>query len=172
MTSAKEVPKQPLRLTPWGRPAGAAGAARPDIEVEAGQGNAASTVRPVTGGETSGGAEERPADHVEVETLVLEPPRAEVESVAEEETSLRPPGVEGAPFSEPTEAQDEGVIVTVPVQTAQLIVRMKVSTQSRHPQGKGNKLKRKGNKYMTMTITFRILRCLTRNAHSFSTVQM
>jgi hypothetical protein len=54
----------------------------------------------------------------------------------------------------------------------QLIVRMKVSTQSRHPQGKGNKLKRKGNKYMTMTITFRILRCLTRNAHSFSTVQM
>lgn len=54
----------------------------------------------------------------------------------------------------------------------QLIVRMKVSTQSRHPQGKGNKLKRKGNKYMTTTITFGILRCLTRNAHSFSTVQM
>ena len=109
---------------------------------------------------------------MEEETLILEPPRAEVKRVAEEETALRPPGVEGAPVSEPTEAQDEGVVVTVPVQTAQLIVRMKVSTQSRHPQGQGNKLKRKGNKYMTTTITFGILRCLTRNAHSFSTVQM
>ena len=31
-------------------------------------------------------------------------------------------GVEGAPVSEPTEAQDEGVVVTVPVQTAQGIM--------------------------------------------------
>ena len=45
--------------------------------------------------------QERPADHVEVETLVLEPPRAEVESVAEEETALGAPGVEGAPVLEP-----------------------------------------------------------------------
>ena len=98
---------------------GADGAARPDIEVEAGQGDAASTARPVSGGETGGGAEERPAGHAEVETLVLEPPRAEVEGVAEEEMTLRASGVEGAPVSEPTEAQDEGIIAAVPVQTAQ-----------------------------------------------------
>jgi len=55
---------------------------------------------------------------VEVETLVLEPPRAEVESVAEE-TALGAPGVEGAPVSEPTEARDEGIVAVVPVQTAQ-----------------------------------------------------
>ena len=54
-----------------------------------------------------------------METLVLEPPRAEVESVAEEETALRAPGVEGAPVSEPTEARDEGIIAAVPVQMAQ-----------------------------------------------------
>jgi len=56
---------------------------------------------------------------VEVETLVLEPPRAEVESVAEEETALGAPEVEGAPVSEPTEARDEGIVVVVPVPTAQ-----------------------------------------------------
>ena len=151
---------------------GADGAARPDIEVEAGQGDAASAARPATMEETGGDVQEYLASQAEAEALIPEPPRAEVESVTEEETALRAPGMEGAPVSEPTEAQDEGVVVTVPVQMAQFIVRMKVSTQSRHPQGKGNKLKRKGNKYMTMTITFRILRCLTRNAHSFSTVQM
>src|SRR6185437_8966518 len=72
------------------------GAARPDIEVEAGQGDTASAARPVTEGETGGGAQERPADHVEVETLVLEPPRAEVEGVAEEEMALGAPEVGGA----------------------------------------------------------------------------
>ena len=41
---------------------------------------------------------------MEVETLALEPPRAEVEGVAEEETALGAPEVEGAPISEPTEA--------------------------------------------------------------------
>ena len=40
------------------------------------------------------GAQEHPADHVEEETLILEPRRAEVKRVAEEETALRPPGVE------------------------------------------------------------------------------
>ena len=54
---------------------GAGGAARAIIEVEAGQGDAASAARPVTEGETSGGAQERPADHVEVETHVLKPPK-------------------------------------------------------------------------------------------------
>ena len=56
---------------------------------------------------------------MEVETLVLEPPRAEVESVAEEETTLRAPGVDEAPVSEPTEARDEGIIAVVPVPMAQ-----------------------------------------------------
>ena len=56
---------------------------------------------------------------MEVETLVLEPPRAEVESVAEEETTLRAPGVEGASVSEPTEARDKGIVAVVPVPTAQ-----------------------------------------------------
>jgi hypothetical protein len=55
---------------------------------------------------------------VEVETLVLEPPRDEVESIAEEETALGAPGVEGAPVLEPTEARDEGIIAVVPVPTA------------------------------------------------------
>ena len=63
--------------------------------------------------------QEYPADHVEEETLVLEPPRAEAEGVAEEETALRAPGVEGAPVSEPTEARDEGTVAIVPVPTAQ-----------------------------------------------------
>jgi len=97
---------------------GADGAARPDIEVEAGQGDVASAARPVTEGETGGGAQVRPADHVEVETLVLEPPKAEVEGVTEEETALGAPEVEGAPISEPTEARDEGIVMTVPAQTA------------------------------------------------------
>ena len=56
---------------------------------------------------------------MEVETLVLEPPRAEVEGVAGEETALGAPVMEGAPVSEPTEAWDEGIIAAVPVQTAQ-----------------------------------------------------
>ena len=51
---------------------------------------------------------------MEVETLVLEPPRAEVESVAEE-TALGAPGG----WKEPTKARDEGIVVVVPVQTAQ-----------------------------------------------------
>jgi hypothetical protein len=58
------------------------GAAQAVIEVEAGQGDAASAARPDTGGETGGGVQERPADNVEAETLVLEPPRAEVECIA------------------------------------------------------------------------------------------
>ena len=61
----------------------------------------ASAARPVTGGETGGGAQERPADHVE------------------EETALGAPEVEGAPVSEPTEACDSGIVAMVPAQTAQ-----------------------------------------------------
>jgi len=56
---------------------------------------------------------------VEEETLVLEPPRAEVEGIAGEDTALGEPEVEGAPVSEPTKARDEGIIATVPAQTAQ-----------------------------------------------------
>ena len=54
-----------------------------------------------------------------METLVLEPPRAEVEGIAEEETALGAPGVEGAPVSKPTEARDEGIVMVVPVPPAQ-----------------------------------------------------
>jgi hypothetical protein len=88
-------------------------------EVEAGQGDAVSAARPDTGGETGGGAQECPADQVEEETLVLEPPRAEGEGVAEEETALRALGAEGAPVSEPTEARDKGTVTVVPAPTAQ-----------------------------------------------------
>jgi len=98
---------------------GTDGAARAVIEVEAGQGDAASAARPDTGGETGGGMQERPTDHVEAETLILEPPRAEVEGIAEEETALGAPGVERAPVSEPTKARDEGILAVVPVPTAQ-----------------------------------------------------
>ena len=63
----------------------------------------------------------RPADHVEVETLVLEPPRAEVESVAEKETALGAPEVEGALDSEPTEARDEGIVAVVPTAQGSMV---------------------------------------------------
>ena len=62
---------------------GANDATRPDVEVGAGQGDADSAARPVAGeGETGGGAQERPASQIGVETLILEPPRAGVEGVA------------------------------------------------------------------------------------------
>ena len=77
------------------------GAALAVTEVEAGQGNAASAARPDTGGETGGGAQERPADRVEEETLIFEPSRAEGEGVAEEETAQEAPVVEGAPVPSP-----------------------------------------------------------------------
>ena len=98
---------------------GADGAARPDIEVEAGQGDAASAALPATGEETGGDVQEYLTSQAEAEALVPEPPRAEVESVAEEETALRAPGMEGAPVSEPTEARDEGIIAVVLAPTAQ-----------------------------------------------------
>ena len=82
-------------------------------------GSMASAARPDTGGETGGGAQERPADHVEEEALVLEPLRAEAEGVAEEETAQGAPVVEGALVSEPTEARDEGIVAVVPVPKAQ-----------------------------------------------------
>jgi hypothetical protein len=56
---------------------------------------------------------------VEVETLVLETLRAEVEGVAEEETALGALAVEGASVSEPTEARDEAIVAVVPAPTAQ-----------------------------------------------------
>ena len=61
---------------------GANDATRPDVEVEAGRGDADSAARPVAGERAGGDASERPASQIEVETLVLEPPRAKVESVA------------------------------------------------------------------------------------------
>ena len=55
---------------------------------------------------------------MELETLVLEPLRAEGEGVVEE-TALGAPGVEGAPVSDSTEARDEGIVAVVPAPTAQ-----------------------------------------------------
>ena len=98
---------------------GVDGAALAVTEAEAGQGDAASAARSDTGGESGGGAQERPANQAEEETLVLEPPRAKGEGVAEEEMALRAPGAEGAPVSEPTEAWDEGTVAVVPAPTAQ-----------------------------------------------------
>jgi hypothetical protein len=95
------------------------GAALAVTEVEAGQGNAASAARPDTGGETGGGAQERPADQAEEETLVLEPLRAEGEGVAEAETAQGSTGVEVAPVSEPSEARDEGIVAVAHAPAAQ-----------------------------------------------------
>src|SRR6185436_969121 len=61
-----------------------------------GAGDAASAARPDVEGEAGGGAQERPASQAEEDTLVHEPPRAEGEGVAEEETAQGAPGVEGA----------------------------------------------------------------------------
>ena len=56
---------------------------------------------------------------MEEKALVLEPLRAEVEGVVEEETAQGAPGVEGAPVAEPTEARDEGIVAVVPAPMAQ-----------------------------------------------------
>ena len=97
---------------------GVDGAALAVTGVDAGQGNAASAAQPDTGGETGGGAQERPADHVEVETLVLEPLRAGVEGVTEEESAPRALAVEETCVPEPAGAQDDGVVAVVTAQTA------------------------------------------------------
>ena len=73
---------------------GANDATRPDVEVEAGRGDADSAARPIAGEGAGGDAPECPASQIEVETLVLEPPRAEVEGVTEEESAPRAPAVE------------------------------------------------------------------------------
>ena len=97
---------------------GAGGAAQTAIEVEAGQGDAESAARPATEGETSGDAQEHPAGQAAEETLIFEPSRAEGEGLAED-MAQEAPEVEGAPISEPTEAQDEGTVAVVPMPTAQ-----------------------------------------------------
>ena len=89
-------------------------AARLDVEIEAGRGDADSAAQPVAGGGAGGGAQECPASQREVETLVPEPPRAGVEGVVEEEESApRAPLVEEARVSVPAEAQDVGVAAAV-----------------------------------------------------------
>ena len=119
-TSAEAVLKQPLRLMTLRRPAGAARTAPPGHSLK---------LRPVRATrlappgqlqkESGGGAQEHPTDHVEVETLVLKPPRAEVEGIAEEETVQEAPVVEGATVPGPAEARDESTVAVVPVPTAQ-----------------------------------------------------
>ena len=53
-----------------------------------------------------------------METLVLEPPRAGVESVTEEESAQRAPAVEEICAPEPARAGDEGVVAAATTQTA------------------------------------------------------
>ncbi|XP_039845126.1 skin secretory protein xP2-like [Panicum virgatum] len=97
---------------------GANDATRPDVEIEAGRGDADSAAQPVAGGETGGGAQEHPASQREVETLVLEPPRAGVESVTEEGSAPRAPAVEETRAPEPARTEGEGVVATATPQTA------------------------------------------------------
>ena len=79
---------------------GANDTTRPDVEVGVDWDDADSAARPVAGeGETGGGAQECPACQLGVETLVLEPPRARVEGVAEEESAP------GAPAKEETSSR-------------------------------------------------------------------
>ena len=63
---------------------GADDATWPDVEVEAGRGDAGSAARSVAEGGAGGDAQERPASQTEMETLIPEPPRAGVEGIAEE----------------------------------------------------------------------------------------
>ena len=53
-----------------------------------------------------------------METLVLEPPRAGVEGVTEEESAPRAPGAEETCVPEPAGARDDGVVAAVTAQTA------------------------------------------------------
>ena len=94
-------------------------AARLDVEIEAGRGDADSAARPVAGeGETGGGMQECPASQIGVETVVLEPPRARVESVAEEESAPGAPAEEETRVPEPTGARNGGVVAAVTAQPA------------------------------------------------------
>ena len=97
---------------------GANDATRTDIEIQAGRGDADSVAQPVAGEEMGGGAQERPAGQGEVETLVLEPPRAGVEGVMEEESAPRVLAVEETCVPEPAKAGDEGVVAAVTAQMA------------------------------------------------------
>ena len=99
----------------WG---GANDATRPDVKVKVGRGDADSTARPVTGEGAGGDAPECPDSQIEVETLVLEPPRAGVEGVTEEESAPRLPAVEETCVPEPAKAGDEGVDAAATAQTA------------------------------------------------------
>ena len=92
---------------------GANDATQPDVGVEAGRGNADSAARPVAGEVAGGDASACPASQIEVETLVLEPPRAGVEGVAEEETAPRAPAEEETCVPELAGARDDGVVVAV-----------------------------------------------------------
>ena len=95
---------------------GADDTARPDAEVEAGQCDADSAAQPVAGG-AGGAAQERPASQREVETLVLEPPRAGVEGAMEEELVLRAPTVEETRVPEPARFGDDGAAAAETAQT-------------------------------------------------------
>ena len=98
---------------------GANDATQPDVEVGAGRGDTDSAARPVAGeGETGGGAQERPASQIGVETLVLEPPRAGVEGVAEEESALGAPVKGETHVPESAGARDDGVVTAVMAQAA------------------------------------------------------
>ena len=64
------------------------------------------------------GAQEHPASQIGVETLVLEPPRAGLEGVAEEESVPGAPAEEETRVPEPAGARDGGVVAAVTAQAA------------------------------------------------------
>jgi len=112
--AARVALKQPLRLTPWGRPASRIA----DVEVEAGRSDVDSAARLVAEEGAGGDAQERPASQTEMETLVPEPPRAGVEGVAEEESVPRAPVAGETLVSVPAEAWDEGVVAATTAEAA------------------------------------------------------
>ena len=102
---------------------------RPDVEVEAGRGNTDSAARPVAGEGAGGDAPECPACQIEVETLVLEPPRPGVEGATEVESAPWALVVEETRVPKPKRAGDEGIAAEVmvkmaPMSTAPVVVQL------------------------------------------------
>ena len=84
------------------------------------------------------GAQERPASQIGVETLVLEPPRAGVEGVAEE-SAPGAPAEEETCVPEPAGARDDGVVAAVTTQTApeNVVSFVELSQSSEEYEGSG-----------------------------------
>ena len=93
---------------------GAVGAAQPVVGAKVGRSGADSAARPVAEDGSTASAQERPANQMEVETLVPESLRAGAEGIAEESVQ-RAPMVEETHVLAPGEAQDVGVVAAMMV---------------------------------------------------------